>query len=115
MTIDEFGVEIPDLTSTSTSVSMEDFNSLKSTMETKMDKLQEMVMKLLEAKDISSPPTTLSSDVNKSENEDVDGKNKGLIKIKLTTQLKHQMVRVYMVAFCFHIHPTYLSLILLFT
>ena len=55
MAIDEHGNEIPELPIESTSVSIEDFNSMKSSMETKMDKLQEMILKLMEAKEISSP------------------------------------------------------------
>ena len=114
MTIDEHGVEIPDLPSESTSVSVEDFNTLKSSMQTKMDKLQEMILKLMEAKDISPPPTALSSEVDKPENEEVGGK-KGVDKEKVTPQLNHLMVQEYMVQFLFHTFPTYLSLILLYT
>ena len=88
MTIDEHGVVIPELPSESTSVSMEEFNSLKSSMETKMDKLQEMILKLMEAKDISSPPKTLSSEVDKPENEEDGGKKKGVEQDKIDNPTK---------------------------
>ena len=79
MALDEHGNEIPELPSVPTSVSVEDFNSLKSNMETKMDKLQEMIMQLMEAKGISPPPTPRSSEVDKPEKDVGDGKKKGVI------------------------------------
>ena len=88
MAIDEHGNEIPDLPTESTSVSIEDFNSMKSSIETKMDKLQEMILKLMEAKDISSPHTPLSSEIpKKPEEEEVDGK-KGVDKDKIDSPSK---------------------------
>ena len=73
----------------STLVSIEDFNSMKSSMETKMDKLQEMILKLMEAKDISSPPTPLSSEIpSKPEEEEVDGKKKGVDQDKIDSPSK---------------------------
>ena len=56
-------------------------------METKMDKLQEMILKLMEAKDISPPPTALSSEVDKPENEEVGGK-KGVQQDKIDNPIK---------------------------
>ena len=88
MSTDKNGVKIPELPSESTSVSVEDFNTLKSSMETKMDKLQEMILKLMEAKDISPPPTTLTSEVDKPENEEVGGKKKGVEQDKIDTPTK---------------------------
>ena len=88
MTINEQGVEIPDPPSESTSVSVEDFNTLKSSIETKMDKLQEMILKLMEAKDISPPPTSLSSEVDKLKNEEGGGKKKGVEQDKIDNPIK---------------------------
>ena len=57
-------------------------------METKMDKLQEMILKLMEAKDISPPSTALSPEVDKPENEEVGGKKKGIEQDKIDTPTK---------------------------
>ena len=114
MPIDEHGVEIPELPTEFTSVSVEDFNTLKSSMETKMNKLQEMILKLMEAKDISSPPTAPSSEVDKPENEEVGGK-KGVDKDKIDTPTKQPNGSGVYGVILFHTLPTYLSLILLYT
>ena len=53
-----------------TSVSMEDFTNLKTSMETKMDELREMIAKLSEAKVTASPPSLEIPQVELKENED---------------------------------------------
>ena len=89
MAVDEFGNEITELPIASTSVSIEDFNSMKGTMETKMKRLQEMIQQLMDAKEISSPPTPLSSEIpKKSEEEEDDGKKKGVDKDKIDSPSK---------------------------
>ena len=59
MSVDEQGNELPALPTKSTSVSIEEFISLKTIMETKMDKLQELLTKLLEAKETPLPTAPL--------------------------------------------------------
>ena len=66
--------------STSTTVSMEEFTALKSSMETRMDTLNELLTKLLEAQSASLPVTTLPlspppKDVSNEEAKEDSGEN----------------------------------------
>ena len=66
--------------SASTTISREEFTSLKSSMETKMDTLNELLTKLLEAQSASLPVTTLPltpppKDVSNEEAKEESGEN----------------------------------------
>ena len=55
MALDEHGEEIPEDPIVPTSVSVEDFTSLKSSMETQMGEMRKMLEQLMGAKGIESP------------------------------------------------------------
>ena len=79
--------------STSTTVSMEEFTSLKSSMETRMDTLNELLKKLLEAHSSSLPVTTLPltpppKDVSNEEAKEDSGENSSKTEVP---QLNHLM------------------------
>ena len=57
MALDEHGNEIPDDTIVPTSVSVEDFTSFKSSMDTQMGELHKMLEQLMVAKGIDSSLT----------------------------------------------------------
>ena len=55
MSLNEDGEEVPDIPIVATSVSVEDFTSLKSSMETQMEELRKMLAQLMGTKGIESP------------------------------------------------------------
>ena len=100
--------------STSTIVSMEEFTSLKSSMETRMDTLNELLTKLLEAHSSSLPATPLPlalppKDVSNEEVKEDSGENSSKTEVP---QLNHLTGQVSMQGFPFQIHLTYQLLIL---
>ena len=103
--------------SASTPISREEFNSLKSSMETRMDTLNELLTKLLEAKSAYPPVTTLPltpppKDVSSEEAKEDSGENSSKTEVP---HLNHLMGQVSMQGFPFQIHLTYLLLIIPFT
>ena len=78
--------------SASTTVSMEEFTSLKSSMETRMDTLNELLTKLLEAQSSSLPATPLPlapppKDVSNEEVKEDSGENSSKTEVPPTKPL----------------------------
>ena len=78
--------------SASTSISREEFNSLKSSMETRMDMLNELLTKLLEAQSSSLPATPLplappAKDVSNEEVKEDSGENSSKTEVPPTKPL----------------------------
>ena len=108
------GKDISGEPSASTSVSREEFTSLKSSMETRMDSINELLKQLLEAHNSSLPVTTLPptpppKDVSNEEAKEDSGENSSKTEVP---QLNHLMGQVSMQGFPFQIHLTYQLLIL---
>ena len=123
MALDEHGVEIPEDLIVPTSVSVEDFNSLKSSMETQMGELHKMLAQLVEAKGIESPlnpeappkeDPPKEAPPKEPSDEGVDGKREVDL-TKNESPSKHLMGREKMLEFLLPTLLTYLSLILLYT
>ena len=100
--------------SASTPVSREEFTSLKSSMETRMDSINELLTQLLAAQNSSLPVTTLPPtpppmDVSNEEVKEDSGENSSKTDIPQLNQLTGPMS---MQGFPFQTHLTYQLLIL---
>ena len=108
------GKDVAGVPTESTTVSIEELTSLKISMETRMDTLNELLTKLLEAQGASLPVTTLPLTPPPRMCQVKRQKRiLGRIHLKLKSpQLNHLMGLVSMQGFPFQIHLAYLLLIL---